>query len=253
MSRYQHTLIHWHQNPLLVSQAVAEVLALDYALAPVQLAALDVLQNVRGVAEHAQPIAPVDVVEAVDRLVLEDAETIATHSVGRHASELVARPVPGALVTVAEIAEEDALADAAMHVDLIAPETRANLTALLHVPIVAPGYAEETDVALFALVTAVVAAPLVVGAVAADHAEVVEQAVRVTVAVVLELANQNQNRTPWEVGARHVMADAELHAMAAVDATGHAMAVVLMRVILHAECVILIVTAFVKLRAVEIV
>lgn len=252
MSRYQHTLIHWHQNPLLVSQAVAEVLALDYALAPVRQAARDVLQSVRGVAEHAQPIARVDVVEAVDQLVLEDAEPIVTHSVGRHASELVARPVPGALVTVAEIAEEDALADATMHVDLIAPETRANLTALHHVPIVAPGYAEETDAALFALVTAVVAAPLVVGAVAADHAEVVEQAVRVTVAVVLELANQNQNRTPWDVGARHVMADAELHAMAAVDVTDHAMAVVLMHVILHAECVILIVTAFVKLRAVEI-
>ena len=191
--------------------------------------------------------------EAVDRLVLEDAETIATHSVGRHASELVARPVPGALVTVAEIAEEDALADAAMHVDLIAPETRANLTALHHVPIVAPGYAEETDAALFALVTAVVAAPLVVGVVAADHAEVVEQAVRVTVAVVLELVNQNQNQTPWEVGARHATVVAGRRVTDAVDVTDHATVVVLMRVILHAECVILIVTAFAKLRAAEIV
>lgn len=222
-------------------------------MAPVQLAALDVLQNARDAAEHAQLIARVDVVEAVDQLVPEDAETIAPHSVDRRALELVARPVPDALVTVAEIAEADALADAAIHVDLIAPETHANRTVRRHVLIVAPVYAEETDAVLFALVTAVVAAPLVVGAVAADHAEVVARVVRVTVAVVLELANQNQNRTPWEVGARHVMADAELHAMAAVDVTDHATVVVLMRAILHAECVILIVTAFVKLLAAEIV
>lgn len=222
-------------------------------MAPVQLAALDVRQNARDAAEHAQPIARVDVVEAVDQLVPEDAETIAPHSVDRRALELVARPVPGALVTVAEIAEEDALADAAIHVGLIAPETRANLTARHHVPIVAPGYAEETDVAPFVLVTAVVAAPLVVGVVAADHAEVVERVVRVTAVVVLELANQNQNRTPLEVDARHVTADAGLHAMGVADATGHAMVAARMRVIRHVACAILIATAFVKSRAAEIV